>query len=222
MLAHRSGTSMRNPWAREYARTPDRYIWGTTPSGFAKELIALVPRGGRILDLGCGEGRDSVYFASYGFEVTGLEVSAAGLEKAERLAAERGVTIRWVCRSMLDLPVTGRFDLIYSCGSIHHVPKEERRHLFRRLKTLTRPDGLHAHVVFTDTLVYPEKGEEIDYFLPGELGRVYSAWQALRYEDGRISCCQDGVPHSHSVERIVTTPLPSLGSQAADLPSQPA
>ena len=106
-----------------------RYIWGTTPSGFAKELLALVPRGGRILDLGCGEGRDSVYFASYGFAVTGLEVSGAGLEKAERLAAERGVTIRWVCRSMLDLPVTGRFDLIYSCGSIHDVPKEDCHHL---------------------------------------------------------------------------------------------
>src|SRR5512141_1074707 len=81
------GTRMRKHWAREYARTPDRYIWGTAPSVFAKELIALVPRGGRILDLGCGEGRDSVYFASHGFDVTGLEVSAAGLEKAERLAS---------------------------------------------------------------------------------------------------------------------------------------
>jgi hypothetical protein len=56
------------------------------------------------------------------------------------------------------------------------------------------------------------KGEEIDYFVPGELGRVYSAWPALRYEDGRISCSQDRVPHFHSVERIVVTPPPSAAS----------
>jgi len=161
-------------------------------------------RGGRVLDLGCGEGRDSVYFASCGFDVMGLDVSAAGLAKAQRLAEEQGVTIRWLSCSMQDVPVTGRFDLIYSCGSIHHVPREDRSRLFRRLRTLTRPGGIHAHIVFTDVSVYAEKGEEIDYFAPGELGRFYSDWLALRYEDGRISCCQDGIPHSHSIERIVT------------------
>jgi tellurite methyltransferase len=213
-----TAATMRNPWAREYARTPDRYIWGTAPSGFAKELIALVPRGGRILDLGCGEGRDSVYFASRGFTVTGVDASAAGLEKADRLAAERGVSVQWLCRSMVDLPVTGRFDLVYSCGSIHHVPKEERSHLFRRLRTLTRQRGVHAHVVFTDVMVYAEKGEEIDYFVPGELGEVYSDWLALRYEEGAIPCSQDGIPHSHSVERLVTTCVRGAADPPTDLP----
>lgn len=213
------GASMRNPWGREYALTPDRYIWGKAPSAFAKELIPLVPREGRILDLGCGEGRDSVYFASRGFTVTGVDASAAGLEKADRLAAERGVRVRWVCRSMLDLPVIGRFDLVYSCGSIHHVPKADRGHLFRRLRALTRPGGVHAHIVFTDVMVYAEKGEEIDYFVPGELGKVYSDWLALRYEEGVIPCSQDGIHHCHSIERIVTTSTrPDETKPNADFP----
>ena len=196
--------TMRNPWAREYVLTPGRYIWGKAPSGFARELSALVPRGGRVLDLGCGEGRDSVYFASRGFAVTGVDASAAGLDKAERLAAEQRVSVRWMCRSMLDLPVIGKFDLVYSCGSIHHVSKKDRCRLFRRLRTLTRPGGVHAHIVFTDVTVYAEKGEEIDYFVPGELGKFYSDWLALRYEEGAIPCSQDGSSHSHSIERIVT------------------
>jgi tellurite methyltransferase len=196
---------MRNPWGLEYTRTPDRYIWGKAPSAFARELIGLVPRRGRILELGCGEGRDSVYFASRGFAVTGVDASAAGLEKADRLAAERGVRVDWLCRSMLDLPVAGRFDLVYSCGSIHHVPKEGRGRLFRRLRSLTRPGGVHAHIVFTDATVYAEKGEEIDYFVPGELGEIYSDWLVLEHEEGAISCSQDGIRHSHSIERIVTT-----------------
>jgi tellurite methyltransferase len=196
-------TLMRNPWAREYARTPDRYIWGKTASEFAKEVIALLPRGGRVLDLGCGEGRDSVYFAACGFDVTALDVSAHGLKKAERLASERAVQVRWLCCSMLDVPVAGRFDLVYSCGSMHHVPKQARSRLYRRLKVLTRPGGINAHLVFTDVTVYREKGEEIDYFTRGELGRVYDDWLILTHEPGQISCAQDGIRHSHSVEHIV-------------------
>lgn len=152
-----TGTGMRNPWALEYARNPDRFIWGTAPSRLAQDLVALMPPRARVLDLGCGEGRDSVYFASRGYDVTGVDVSAAGLEKAERLASELGVSVRWLCRSMLDLPVAGRFDLVYSCGSIHHVPRDDRPQLFRRLRTLSRRGGLHAHIVFTDVIKYAEK-----------------------------------------------------------------
>ncbi|MBI3030151.1 MAG: methyltransferase domain-containing protein, partial [Candidatus Rokubacteria bacterium] len=73
---------MRSPWAREYVRRPKDYIWGTEPSSLALEVSDLLPPGARVLDLGCGEGRDSVFFASRGFEVTGVEVSLAGLRKA--------------------------------------------------------------------------------------------------------------------------------------------
>lgn len=194
---------MRNPWVREYARTPERYIWGRDASAFATEVAPLVPAGGRVLDLGCGEGRDSVYFAACGFDVTALDVSPDGLKKAERLAHERGVNVRWLCRSMLDVPVAGRFDLVYSCGSIHHVSKESRGRLFRRLKVLTRPGGINAHIVFTDVSVYREKGEDLDYFTRGELGRIYDGWMTLISKVGRISCAQDGMRHAHSVESIV-------------------
>jgi cyclopropane fatty-acyl-phospholipid synthase-like methyltransferase len=59
---------MRSPWAREYARTPNRDVWGTEASELAHQVSALLPPGARVLDLGCGEGRDSVFFAQRGFE----------------------------------------------------------------------------------------------------------------------------------------------------------
>jgi tellurite methyltransferase len=197
---------MRNPWAREYGRTPDRYIWGKEPSEFAKQLAIRVPPGGRVLDLGCGEGRDSVFFARQGFDVTGLDAAADGLAKAERLADEHGVKVRWLCRSMADVPAIGRFDLVYSCGSIHHVPAAERSQLFRRLRFLTRPNGVHGHIVFTNVRIYVERSEEIDYFKPGELGKIYgngAGWRLLENTAGLIPCRQDGVQHVHSVERLV-------------------
>ncbi len=118
---------MRSPWAREYARTPNRYVWGTEASELAHQVSALLPPGARVLDLGCGEGRDSVFFAQRGFDVTGIDVARSGLAKAERLARGRGVRVRWVCGDIgrLDaLPLLEEcFDLIYSCGAIHYVPR---------------------------------------------------------------------------------------------------
>lgn len=199
---------MRSPWAREYARTPETYIWGTDPSSFAAETSALLAPGARVLDLGCGEGRDSVFFAARRLEVTGVDASLAGLRKAERLARERGVEVRWlhgdmakVAKSLLD---AGPFDLVYSCGSIHYVPREDRPRLFAGLKALTPPGGYHAHVVFTDRSVYVEKGERIDYFVPGELGGFYAGWLTVKRDQKMISCAQDGTPHRHSVEEVIT------------------
>lgn len=194
---------MRSPWAREYARTPTTYIWGTAASSLAREVSALLPAGARVLDLGCGEGRDSVFFATQGRDVTGVDVSRAGLRKAKRLAREKGVAARWIQGDMPRVTVHGPFDLIYSCGSIHYVPRVERTPLFRRLKALTRPGGYHAHIVFTDGLVYVEKGEVVEHFTPGELAAAYADWVIVRQVDRLISCAQDGTPHHHSVEEFI-------------------
>ncbi len=193
----------KSPWAREYVRTPREYIWGREPSVFAGELAALLPPGEQVLDLGCGEGRDSVFFAAAGFAVTGVEISVAGLRKAQRLAQERGVEVRWIQGDMAHLALGGPFGLVYSCGAMHYVPRDLRMRLLARLKRLTRPGGYHGFVVFTDRAVYVEKGEVIDYFVPGELWRAYGDWRVHRCEEDDIACSQDGVPHHHSIERFL-------------------
>src|SRR2546427_8881209 len=116
----------RSPWAREYARTPDEYIWGTQPSEFARATRPLLSRGSRVLDIGCGEGRDSVFFATCGCEVTSLDVSAAGLRKAERLARAHGGKIRWgPGDAARDIP-SGPFEPAYSCGALPYLPPGPR------------------------------------------------------------------------------------------------
>jgi tellurite methyltransferase len=118
----------------------------------------------------------------------------------------------------------GPFDLLYSCGTIHYVPRAHRGLLFRRLAALTRPGGHQAHVVFTDRLVHEEKGEVVDYFARGELGRIFAGWRICRYDERIIDCDQDGSPHGHSVEELVAT-RPCAASAGAGgvgpLPSQP-
>lgn len=209
---------MRSPWAREYVRRPKDYIWGREPSSFAREVSALLPPGARVLDLGCGEGRDSVFFASRGFDVTGADVSLAGLRKAERLAREEGLEVRWLHGDVGHLAFEEPFDLVYSCGAIHYVPRRERARLFPRLQALTPPGGYHAHIVFTDRRIYVEKGETIDYFRPGELRRAYANWLTLRLEEQTIRCAQDGTPHRHSVEVFIAKAAGTEYSQGDEAP----
>jgi tellurite methyltransferase len=192
-----------SPWAREYARDPERYVFGTAPSDWAREIARLVLPGDAVLDLGCGEGRDSVFFAGLGAAVTGVDLSTDGLAKARRLARQRGVRVRWIEGDMTGALPAGRFDLIFSCGTIHYVPRAERRPLFRRLAAMSPPGGRQAHVVFTDRYVHEEKGEIVDYFTAGELREAFVEWQVLRNGERVISCAQDGSVHGHSVEELV-------------------
>ena len=65
----------------------------TEPAGFLREVLPLLPRG-RALDLAMGAGRNAVFLAEHGYNVTGIERSRTALEKAEALARERGVAVR--------------------------------------------------------------------------------------------------------------------------------
>ena len=193
----------RSPWALEYARRPDEYVLGTSPSPFARMLRSVLAPGARVLELGCGEGRDSVFFATCGCDVTAVDVSAAGLRKAERLAQSAGVEVRWVHGDAARYVPTGQFDFVYSCGAIHYVPRRLRAGLLARLKAATSGIGVHAHLVFTDRSVYVEKNERIDYFTAGELRRDYADWLVWWNGWGTIACAQDGRPHRHGVEELV-------------------
>jgi 2-polyprenyl-3-methyl-5-hydroxy-6-metoxy-1,4-benzoquinol methylase len=82
-------------------------VFGTAPSDFALEVARLIRPGDYVLDLGCGEGRDSVYFAERGGVVTGIDLSAEGIAKAKRLARSRGVRVTWWQGPMAELLKAG-------------------------------------------------------------------------------------------------------------------
>lgn len=80
-------------------------------------------RGKRLLDVGCGLGEASVYFAMQGADVTSSDLSQGMLDAASRLAAKNGVSVRQHLASAEDmrLPADARFDVIYAGNLLHHV-----------------------------------------------------------------------------------------------------
>ena len=96
-------------WDRRYAGA--ELVWTAEPNRFVvAELQDLAP--GRALDVAAGEGRNAVWLASRGWQVTAVDFSAAGLDKGRRLAQARGVTIDWMHADVRDYqPETGVFQL---------------------------------------------------------------------------------------------------------------
>lgn len=100
-------------WDHRYSGS--ELIWTAEPNRFlAAEAADLA--GGVALDLACGEGRNAVWLAQRGWQVTGVDFSQVGLDKAARLAEQRGVSVQWVLADVRGyVPPPAAFDLVTVC-----------------------------------------------------------------------------------------------------------
>ena len=90
-MTNSSFTDGAATWNRRFA-TED-YVFGTDPNDYLRENAARWPRGGRVLCVADGEGRNSVWLARQGFVVDAFDISETGVAKARRLAAAAGVSV---------------------------------------------------------------------------------------------------------------------------------
>ncbi|MCB9655838.1 MAG: class I SAM-dependent methyltransferase [Deltaproteobacteria bacterium] len=118
----------------------DEYAYGTAPNTFIAEEADRIPPG-RVLCLAEGEGRNAVFLATRGHTVTAVDFSRAGLEKTERLARARGVTVELVEADLATYVLPqGAFAGIVSVYA--HVPPEVRRRIHKEVTEALQPGGV--------------------------------------------------------------------------------
>jgi 2-polyprenyl-3-methyl-5-hydroxy-6-metoxy-1,4-benzoquinol methylase len=107
-------------------------------------LVPLLPPQGQILDFGCGSGRDSLAFARAGFAVLGLDPCAAFVAHLRQDSEQHGLTERLQARlgSVEALAADERFDGIWACASLLHLPKAELPAVLARLAGALKPGGV--------------------------------------------------------------------------------
>ena len=138
--------SVEHPDGREYWE--ERYAqpglsWSGEPNSvLVTEAAALAP--GRALDVGSGEGADSLWLAQHGWHVTGVDIAANALEKArthaEAIDPDAAARIDWQQRDLTEwTPEPQSYDLV--SAQFMHLTEPARSTLFRSLATAVAPGG---------------------------------------------------------------------------------
>jgi SAM-dependent methyltransferase len=125
----------------------DDYVYGREPNEFLRaEAHRIVP--GRVLCLAEGEGRNAVFLASLGHEVTAIDISIEGLRKAERLARERQLEIATVQADLATYePQMDAFTGIVAIWA--HLPPAVRKKVHGWTARALRPGGIYVLEAYT-------------------------------------------------------------------------
>src|SRR5512139_470377 len=132
-------------WDRRYAT--EAYAFGTEPNDFLVEVAPLIPAG-PVLCLAEGEGRNAVWLAGRGYEVTAVDASAVGIAKAQTLARARGVKIATVVTDLADFVIEPDF-WTGIVAIFAHMPPELRRAVHRAAAAGIAPGGVFVLEAFT-------------------------------------------------------------------------
>lgn len=112
-----------------------------------KAFLKLVPKGGKILDLGCGSGRDSMNFMKLGYEVTAVDGSKELAKKASALLGKEVIA-----STFEELELKEKFHGIWACASLLHIKREDLKIVLNNLYNNLEDNG-----VFYMSFKYGEK-----------------------------------------------------------------
>lgn len=144
----------------------------------------LIAPPGRVLELGCGPGRNALFLAGLGFEVDAVDLSPAAVAWAQERAERDGVSgVRFRCADVFsaEAALTGPYDLVYDSGCFHHLPPHRRISYLALLERVLAPGGLFGLACFAAGHMGAEQPDE-ELYRDGALhgGLAYSA-EALRH-----------------------------------------
>ena len=193
----------------------ETYYWGLEPASFLDELIAMTAsrhRPLRVLDIGCGEGKDAVYMARHGFEVTAFDITESGIRKTKRLAEARGVSVNAFTADINDFELDGTFDIVYSTGTVQYLRESEKAAFFRKIGRLTASGGLAYFNVFVEKPFLPlppDWDREEKMWRTGELFTYFADWKLHRIEEVIFDDDSNGVPHRHCMDTLLAEKINS-------------
>jgi len=152
----------------------------------------------KALDLACGAGRNALWLAEHGWEVTAVDAAPAAIEILRARAAERGLKINAVVANL----EKGEFEIEPSRWDLVAMCYYLQRNLFEPAKRGVAPGGILISIVHVN-----EPGEEGGPYRlrPGELEKYFAGWEILHCHEGKAN----DAAHRRAVAEIVARrPLP--------------
>ena len=205
LLGYAAYASDISYYEEEYRK--DEYLWGVEPSSACLKVLELMPptKEIKLLDIGCGEGKDAVFFARCGYNVAAFDISEAGLEKTKRLADKSRVHVRVFKANIWDFRLEENYDILFSSGVLHYIKPELRDEIMANYKSHVNSNGLAALNVFVKKpFIAPPPEKEAHSYLwkSGQLFTFFHDWYMEQCSEDVFDCNSSGIPHKHAMNSL--------------------
>ena len=151
------------------------------------EILAATPylQGGRALDVGCGQGRNTLYLSQHGLEVDGWDVNENSLQKLRQIIQSEQIDNIQVQQRDLnaDQSITGRYDFICCTVVMMFLQAHTVKPLINQMQQATNVNGFNLIVCAMDTDDLPAQPDFPFAFKQGELSALYEGWNIVKYNE---------------------------------------
>ncbi|MEX3021090.1 tellurite resistance methyltransferase TehB [Kluyvera sp. STS39-E] len=160
----------------------DKYGMTRTHSDVVHAATIVKP--GKTLDLGCGNGRNSLYLAANGYDVTAWDKNPMSIQNLLSIREAEGLeNLQASIKDLNTLTFDGEFDFILSTVVMMFLEAKTIPGLIANMQRCTRPGGYNLIVAAMDTDDFPCTVGFPFAFKTGELKNYYAGWDLLKYNE---------------------------------------
>lgn len=188
------------PFFEDSYKDDSVYTFGNMPNSSITEYLKLFKREWNVLDIGCGEGKNSLYLASLGFNnIDAFDISQNAVDKLNRISKQRNFNINSWTQDLCAFRYEKKYDLIMSFGTLHFTEKTNWREFIIESKNNTKPNGLHIFQIFTNKIPASPDIEPIAVGLSdeNELRDMYQDWDILQFKSCAFEGKHTGAPKQY-------------------------
>ncbi|MFO7946160.1 MAG: class I SAM-dependent methyltransferase [Armatimonadota bacterium] len=183
-------------------------VFGTTPHRLLQDFITTSNITGRALDIGSGDGRNSVFLAENGLKVDALDVCGPAIERLKQVMNARSLDINPTVCAVQDItPDLGPYDLVVADTVLCHVTREEAKSLADTIARLLKPGGWLYAVAFAAS--DPRQSEFAPvtrtYFTKKGFCHLFHKLRITHCDQKRVVDTSHGADHEHEIIRLIAT-----------------
>lgn len=160
---------------------PKKYNSNPVHSEVQEAMESLSP--GKALDLGCGQGRNALFLAQHGFEVTAVDQNELALEILQSIVEQEDLEMTVGLYDINSANLKQSYDLIVSTVVLMFLQADRIPAIIRNMQDQTNPGGYNLIVCAMDTEDYPCQVPFSFTFKEGELADYYKDWELIKYNE---------------------------------------
>ena len=186
-------------WEERYKKK--QFEWGEKPSNLVSELQERIPKGGTILDVACGYGRDAIFLARRGYRVFGMDLSELAIKKAHAWARQENLQIDFKQGELINCRYPDNFfDGVTMFNTLHLLREPKREEIVSEIHRILKPGGRGLFAFFSSKENGFGVGKEVEknsfirgnsrmrhYFTREDIQQLFSAYSDIFAEEFFIS-----------------------------------